>query len=167
MGAGSKISGSRVESMARRHCDQRLITLGNISLHMIELLHVFGNTCVVVLLFQVDQCSEVRSVRPVFTFLCANINGVALVVIIHGIDTAGDVFNHHISEGVKAMFAIHFHDAKIAIHLTIEVKNALDLFIALVLVAVLQSLGGDGPVRVNERSLLVDKGSSACLFKHL
>jgi hypothetical protein len=31
----------------------------------------------------------------------------------------------------------------------------------------LQSLRGYSPLRVNERSLLIDECSSACLFEHL
>ena len=162
-----KVGGTRVEHVARSDSNQWFIALGDISLHMVELLHVLSDASIVVFAFQVQQCSEVCAVGPVFTLLRAYVNSVALVVIIHGVNTAGDVLNHHICEGVKAMLSVHFYNAEIAVDLAIEVQQSLHVLVSFVLVAVLQSLRGYSPLRVNERSLLIDKCSSACLFEHL
>ena len=134
---------------------------------MVKLLHVLSDASIVIFLLQVEQGSEICAVGPVFALLRADINSVALVVIIHGVNTASDVLNHHVCEGVEAMLSVHFYHSEIAVDLAVEVEESLNVLVSFVFVAVLQSLRGYGPLRVSERSLLIDKCSSACLLKHL
>jgi hypothetical protein len=65
------------------------------------------------------------------------------------------------------MLSVHFYHSEIAVDLAVEVQESLNVLVSFVFVAVLQSLRGYGPLRVSERSLLIDKCSSACLLKHL
>lgn len=116
--------------MARSHPNQRFIAFGEIGLHVIELFHVLSDALIVVFFLEVDNSAEVGSIGPVFSFLGAEIDGVTLVVIVEGVDTSRDVFNHGVSEGVVSVFSIHFDDAKVAIELPIKIEDALELSIA-------------------------------------
>ena len=121
---------------------------------MIELFHVLSNSLIVVFFLEVDNCAEVSSIGPVFTFLGTEIDGVTLVVIVESVDTSCDVLNHGVSESVVAVFSVHFDDSKVTIELSIKIEYALELSVAQIVCVDDKVLGGDGSGGINERALL-------------
>jgi tetrahydromethanopterin S-methyltransferase subunit C len=97
----------------------------------------------------VEQGAEVRSVGPVFTLLGTNVNGVALVIVVKGVDTSCDIGDHGIGKGVVAMFSVHLDDAEVAIVLAIKVQHALHLLVAYVVIIDDEALCRNGTCRLN------------------
>jgi len=136
--------------------DQRLVDFCEIGLTVVKLLHVFCDASVVVFLLQVNNGAEISAVRPVLALLGAEVDGVALEVVVHGVDTSGDIDDHCVGQSVEAMLSVHFNDTEVAIEFAVEIEDTLHLLVAAVVIVGDEALGGDVSLGVDNRSLLLN-----------
>ena len=82
MAARRQKGGPRVEGVSRSCCDDWLVRLGDLRLQLVELLQVFGNSLIISFLLHGEHRSEIGTVRPMFSLVSCDIDGLRQTILI-------------------------------------------------------------------------------------
>ncbi len=90
--------------------DEWFVNRGNFRLKLVKLLQILLNSSVIVFFLHMSDSPEISSIGEMFRLSTSKVDCCCNMVIVHGINTPSNVFNHVGRQRVVAMFSVHLYD---------------------------------------------------------